>query len=86
MHTSPVWSRPPPLRVDLAPNRGVDGSGPESLKSLPVQRALKCQTFRLQRSKIPYKSYTESTKVPKFSRLRRAYCATGEKNTGSAHF
>ena len=33
------------------------------------------QNFHLRRSKIPYKISIESIKIPKFSRLRRAYCA-----------
>ena len=36
------------------------------------------QNFRLRRSQIPYKILIESTKIPKFSRLRRAYCDAGE--------
>ena len=70
-------AEPPPLRVDLTLNKGggFDGSGPESSKfspaalyiplQNPLQRALKCQNFRLRRSKILYKSPTESTKNTK---------------------
>ena len=58
----------PPLRVDLALNKGgFSGVRPQILK-----------IFACGASKIPYKIPIESTEIPKFSRLRRANCAAGD--------
>ena len=63
-----IGAENPPPHDDLALNKG----------GVSVVSAQILQIFACGAMKIAYKMRTESTKIPKFSRLRRASCAAGD--------